>query len=799
MTQKPASAAARARILLDAPQHAVTIAGEMRTHILSLIEQEMRSHIKLRAAPQPTPSLPKPPKHLINVSAGVGKTRAAVAGVEVAVQHGMRVVFTVPTTSLGLDIHHEIEKLIPGASGVWLGRERQDPNNPGQRMCPRYEAARAAHTAGLRPSAACGSKAQGFCRHYPKRGKASPCGYRLQDLRDKQVVIIAGDKMLELAPGKMMKRGEGQRVHELIEEMPQLEMEGLEQPIEAVFSEKAIGDCEFDILFVDETNPFAFVKGFNDSRPFIPTEHFNTRLSKDNDVQEILSGFLCDLHEKLVEAAGQYMPQYFCEVLDSPNPILLAFDILECVDDVAQEALDEIALEASVNHKLSRDSGKKILDAVANLVARRSVLLNIQWICEAMILGHKKGIEPLAHLAIERRGNVVGLHVRRKTELFRRYALLPTLLLDATGEGQLLEFSFGPIDQSYNRTAVDGAGVKRYQLRDEVLPYSKLDNPIWSQRIRLLAELLEIVHGTVGLVVPMKVERQIEATISDNIQMLHFGEERGDNSLEEVSVLIVASRLAKHPSHLEDMVAVLTEAPVQRLPEDQCWFSKQEGFIIHRDQNVGWPVIRDFHPDPLVECARRSITEAGLEQALARGRNVRRNESKPLHEYILTSAPTARLVDGTFTKAELLAVTGWVGELLLAGIWVADGKGQGVLQSIFRGICSQRRECLIEYIIGDPAFETPERTAKWRKDQLADNPEITRLVAQIDRRLRNHATSVDLLFSPFPLTAFQPIRAKVRGARYFAQAYVRVAPGQTAKEALLAILGPFAEDVEIEA
>jgi hypothetical protein len=105
--------------------------------------------------------------------------------------------------------------------------------------------------------------------------------------------------------------------------------------------------------------------------------------------------------------------------------------------------------------------------------------------------------------------------------------------------------------------------------------------------------------------------------------------------------------------------------------------------------NTGWPVSRDFHPDPLVECARRSITEAGLEQASARGRNVRRNESKPLHEYIITNAPTPRLVDGTFTKAEFEAVVGWVGELLFAGVWVVDGKGQGVLQAIFRGICSQ--------------------------------------------------------------------------------------------------------------
>jgi late competence protein required for DNA uptake (superfamily II DNA/RNA helicase) len=73
----------------------------------------MFSHLKLCAVPQPAPPVPKPPKHLINVSAGTGKTRAAIAGVVRAVKLGMRVVIAVPTTSLGLDIHHDIEKLIP--------------------------------------------------------------------------------------------------------------------------------------------------------------------------------------------------------------------------------------------------------------------------------------------------------------------------------------------------------------------------------------------------------------------------------------------------------------------------------------------------------------------------------------------------------------------------------------------------------------------------------------------------------------------------------------------------------------
>lgn len=44
----------------------------------------------------------------------------------------------------------------------------------------------------------------------------------------------------------------------------------------------------------------------------------------------------------------------------------------------------------------------------------------------------------------------------------------------------------------------------------------------------------------------------------------------------------------------------------------------------------------------------------------------------------------------------------------------------------------------------------------------------------------------------------KPIRAKVRGARYYAQLYVRTAPDQTPQDALRAFLGSLAEEVEIE-
>jgi len=112
---------------------------------------------------------------------------------------------------------------------------------------------------------------------------------------------------------------------------------------------------------------------------------------------------------------------------------------------------------------------------------------------------------------------------------------------------------------------------------------------------------------------------------------------------------------------------------------------------------------------------------------------------------------------------------------------------------------SQRPETLYSNLIGVSAFESADGASRWRKKQIQDNFEISKLAHAVDDALQAAFESVELLCSPLPLTAFQPIRAKVRGARYFAQVYVRVTEGQSAREALTAVLGPFAEDVEIEA
>jgi hypothetical protein len=81
---------------------------------------------------------------------------------------------------------------------------------------------------------------------------------------------------------------------------------------------------------------------------------------------------------------------------------------------------------------------------------------------------------------------------------------------------------------------------------------------------------------------------------------------------------------------------------------------------------------------------------------------------------------------------------------------------------------------------------------------LTDNSELERFVARADKQFAARAPTLDILYAPFPIADFQHVRAKVRGARYYAQLYVRTRSGQAPQDALCELLGPLAEGVEIE-
>ena len=811
------------RTLSQMPRPASTIAREMRVAALEDLERYVFPHLREVGTPIPQKGV----QLLYQATVGVGKTDVMVHVAGHAILSGLRVAIRVPTTKLAKEVLLRIEQHYPGAAGLWLGREKEDPNHPNRLMCPRAKDVRIAQSVGGKPTDVCGSFKRIYCPFHPERA-ADPCGYLLQNLQHKAVVIFAGDKMLELSPRAGMKRSAIWKPYKL-PTYADADLFGVEKrrPIKAQSVVKPGHDREFDLLLIDETNPLAFLEGFEkyNEGEFKPDLDIINALKIPQQNKHILESFVLDIADLLIQTGeDNYLTPYKpgglfwdCQVdellaimggndadqhMNFASGIkaseLTTVDFIDIVFDLRQIALESLPV-AKERAQFPQMNAAQISNANAAIKVQRKFLLQLVKMCELMILGLRRGLPHLKHLKVG--SEKQSLKIRRLKKIGHAFSVTPTMIFDATPRPDLLRHVFPNLQIAFNRTACDGQGVKRIQLTDSDLTYSTLKGETWPARIALLGQLAHRMHGSTGIILPKPLRERIDEEHFPHLLWEHFGNLRGLNEFENVRALLVVGRQAAHYSEAEEQAAVLTGAHIEGLAEKTKWYPKQKKPLYSRGiPGAGWLVSAAEHPDPIVEQVRASVTDDGLEQALGRGRNVRRASDHPLVEYVITNNPTDRLVDGVFDIDELKACTSWVGVFLELGVWIEGGtKGLGDLGHLFALVLrSQRLKSQYRHLFGKSAFEGPNSAADWFKTQKYDNPKIGLLASQIDRALGNNAPNLILLANPYPLHDFQPIRAKVRGARYFAQLHVRVAGEQTPREALLAILGPCAGEVEIE-
>jgi len=733
------------------------------------------------------------PTLLYQATVGTGKTFQMVGLIGQALEHGLRILVRAPTTKLAEDIASKINAEYPKAAAVWYGRERDNPKNPSCKMCPRHDVVSHLISMNAKPELACGTKESGYCAHHPLAEKETTCGYRLQDLRNTSVVVVAGDEMLTLAPRVKMKRGKDSKFFLHIESEPDL----LGHQTVTRFKNRAQldGPGDFDLVILDETDPLGMVKGISEPRLYSSIDCAKDLDCVNKEDQDILYGFSIEIRNLLHNSEGRYLDPLSI-ISGLPDDDMTRLDILEEVEELATNYL-RTPLSNGAYHKLNFSDIQRRTKAETKA---RKYLKSVTEICSAMRVSLRNGQKQSPALQVYWDNGVKKLNICTVNRVSPAYGGIPFVMLDATPRVNLLEEIYGTISVQFEKTVRDGPRVKRFQLVDKTLSYQTLDDDRWAVRLTLLAELLETTHGETGLICPLKVENSVNQKLKTNIRLNHFGALRGDNSFAHLPCVIVASRQAQHYLIAEDLAALLTSKNIERLrPSDNKfdWYPKKQCFLLHRSGETGWLVNNDCHPDPSAESVRASITDDNLEQAIGRSRYVRRY-NHPLYEYILTNVATDRCIDGVFTFSELKAVTSWVGALLHAGIWIGSGKGTAILFHIFRGLLAQRRDSLYRYTIGDPAFETPEQAAKWRKDQLKDNQAIAELVTEIDEAMDNHADSVNVLHSPFPVAGFRAVKAKVQGSRYFAQMYVRIRGDETPIMALQRILGDEIENIEVK-
>jgi hypothetical protein len=136
-----------------------------------------------------------------------------------------------------------------------------------------------------------------------------------------------------------------------------------------------------------------------------------------------------------------------------------------------------------------------------------------------------------------------------------------------------------------------------------------------------------------------------------NVETRHFNDIAGENTWNDVALLIVIGRTEPSPRTVERQARALFGAEVQELEADAAGavrYPRTTRGIRMRDGR-GIAVEGTRHPDPRVEAVRWAICEAGLVQAIGRGRGVNRTASKPLQIDILTNVVLPLEVDEVTT------------------------------------------------------------------------------------------------------------------------------------------------------
>jgi hypothetical protein len=149
------------------------------------------------------PAEPQYAQHGIKVTAGAGKTRAAIVRMIADTETSdCPFVYAIPThqkaEEIAADINRRAGELI---ASVYRGIERPDPEAAGQKMCRRHETVREINKAGGAVSDLCGSKARGFCPFHPPVDGA--CGYRRQFNLSPKIWLVPHTLLMHEPPAIM--------------------------------------------------------------------------------------------------------------------------------------------------------------------------------------------------------------------------------------------------------------------------------------------------------------------------------------------------------------------------------------------------------------------------------------------------------------------------------------------------------------------------------------------------------------------------------------------------------------------
>lgn len=582
-----------------------------------------------------------PPRRMLAVSTGAGKTEAAIGGIldyiaaERASGTDKAAYLAVPHHKLSRELVGRIETKA-GQRGMavkvarWLGRKQPDPLQPGQTMCQRPEDLDIVERFKLPVAETLCASGKGEDRiECPLAGV---CGYKRQvrEAADADIVIIAHKVMTQGLPASLPDPG---------------------------------------VLFVDEAAWKEAAGGCDSQAVKVSMGAMRRKTAKS--VPDELRWARVELAKIIEEEADGGIR---AEALQSLERALGAMGLrpgdvskleYQSVAGLSRTVvnLSGAALESALQRDLGEASGIKAARQMGHLW---SAIAD----ASALPAGTRSG--RLELLTTDAENDLREIRIRWKEELAECWSKVPILFMDATADATVLDAAFPGVTPA-PRYVAHNPHVKIRQLADRSMSHAAIApktaddvtqrNNAKKVKARLISEAIHRYPGQpVVAIVPEATEKVWrEDPIPSWLSILHHGAVTGLDDYGSARAVYVVGRMLPSAAAVEAMAGAITGiAPASKGYRE----TKRE--LVCED---GSGVIVDAweHPDPLCEAIRRQITEAGIIQAAGRGRGTNRTAAHPLDLILWTDTPVPEL---GFVEAETWEGATLDDGMLAAGCWI---------------------------------------------------------------------------------------------------------------------------------
>jgi putative DNA primase/helicase len=540
------------------------------------------------------------PFKVVRATLGLGKSHAALEAVIDAVGRQHRVIYSAPTHSLLAELADRARALAAKRGKtitvrVYHGRDRDDPDAPGQKMCRDLEAAELAQQAGLDvKKTVCDAP----CPH------SSTCPYLAQRETQADLWIV---------PHALLSVG-----------MPPA-MKGA------------------SLLIIDEGFAVEGFIGLDGQPRLVPLSVLADHVTHGNGSAEAsadLDATLRPLRCQLLDAVADHPAEKAGEPLQ--RAALVAAGL----------TADQAAAARNAEGKRERR-----VDAIA-AATRADLLRELRLIRETNVNARRatrlwRNVEDLLAddgpdlsgrvelVTIDGNGKLSDEGSARAFRLFgveklgKAWRELPALHLDATADMALIKLRV-PHAELVAKVEASEPHVTVHQVVGRTFGKVALEHGRAADDARRFALARAAEHGGRWLIVASKVAAdEWRDILPSNVTVAHWGAVRGLDSFKDVRGIVCVGRWGITPDAVGRMAGVITGRAVPRLdggfPIEAVTLTAADGSSRTIDA--------DRHPDATAEAVRRSLVNAELVQAIGRGRGVQRGPDSPLVVYVLGNTP----------------------------------------------------------------------------------------------------------------------------------------------------------------